>query len=404
MLARHRVGQQPSDEMSAISDDRTRPPDDGGAGGESGDTIVILFLGGDVMTGRGVDQILPHPGDPTLWENHVTNARTYVELAELVNGPIPAPVDFAWPWGDAQQLLDEVAPDLRIVNLETSITRSGDVAVGKGVNYRMNPANIPCLTTARLDACALANNHVLDFGRRGLEDTLDALGRAGLHPVGAGRNADEATAPAILASKSGGHVVVISVGCASSGIPPTWAVAANRPGIDFLPDLSTAAADGIVERVQRAKQPGDVAVVSIHWGSNWGYRVPVDQVEFAHRLVDGGVDLVHGHSSHHPRPIEVYHDRLILYGCGDLIDDYEGISGYERYRDDLRLLWFATLEPTSGAMVELRMAVVQARQMRLRHASSSDREWLREALDAVSRDFGVHVDLDGAGMLALRLP
>lgn len=363
---------------------------------------MILFLGGDVMTGRGVDQILPHPGDPTLWEDHVTNARTYVELAELVNGPIPAPVDFAWPWGDAQELLDQVAPDLRIVNLETSITRSGDVAAGKGVNYRMNPANIPCLTTARLDACALANNHVLDFGRRGLDDTLEAMSRAGLHPVGAGRNADEATAPAILPSKDGGHVVVVSVGCASSGIPPTWAATSNRSGIAFLPDLSTVTADGIVERMQRVKQPRDVAVVSIHWGSNWGYQVPADHVEFAHRLVDGGVDLVHGHSSHHPRPIEVYHDRLILYGCGDLIDDYEGIRGYERYRDDLRLLWFATLEPTSGAVVGLRMAAVQAHQMRLRHASSSDREWLRDVLDAVSRDFGAHIEADGDGMLMLR--
>ena len=60
------------------------------------DTVDVL-LSGDVMLGRGVDQILPHPGDPRLRERYVRDARTYVELAEDRNGPIPRPVDFAWP-------------------------------------------------------------------------------------------------------------------------------------------------------------------------------------------------------------------------------------------------------------------------------------------------------------------
>jgi hypothetical protein len=79
---------------------------------------------------------------------------------------------------------------------------------------------------------------------------------------------------------------------------------------------------------------------SIYWGSNWGYRVDADQVRFARRPIDGGVDVVHGHSSHHPRSIEVYRGKLILYGCGDCIDDYEGITGHQAYRDDLLLLYF----------------------------------------------------------------
>src|SRR4051812_11696113 len=103
------------------------------------DPLVTVFLGGDVMTGRGVDQILPHPGDPRLREPYIRDARTYVELAERVNGPIPRPVDFAWPWGDALETLDGLAPDARLVNLETSITRGDDVAGGKPVHYRMSP-------------------------------------------------------------------------------------------------------------------------------------------------------------------------------------------------------------------------------------------------------------------------
>jgi len=365
---------------------------------------VILFLGGDVMTGRGVDQILPHPGEPTLWEAHVKHARDYVTLAEATNGPIPRPVDFSWPWGDALQLLDQLAPDLRIVNLETSITSSADVAFEKGVHYRMNPANIPCLATADLDGCTLANNHVLDFGRRGLLDTLDALTRVGIRPIGAGRSAMEAAQPAILTDGKGSRVIVLALGAPTSGIPSSWAATADRPGITFLRDLSPPSADEVVKSVAALKHSGDVVVASVHWGSNWGYDVTSSQVEFAHRLIDGGVDVLHGHSSHHPRPVEVYRDRLILYGCGDLIDDYEGIGGYDRYRDDLRLLWFASLDASDGAVEALRMAPMQARRMRLRHADPDDREWLRTVLDKISRPFGARIELDDDQLLILPRP
>jgi poly-gamma-glutamate synthesis protein (capsule biosynthesis protein) len=367
-----------------------------------GHGLVNLFLCGDVMPGRGVDQVLPHPGDPTLREAYVDNARAYVALAEAVNGRIPSPVDFGWPWGDALQMLDYMAPDVRVINLETSVTRSDEFAPGKAVHYRMNPANLPCLTVARPDACVLANNHLLDFGRRGLEDTIDALSGAGLLAVGAGRDAGQARQPGVVTIEGGGRVVIFSCGIASSGIPPSWAATSDRSGIDFVPDLSDARADEIASRVRAMKRPGDVMVVSIHWGSNWGYDVPSDQVAFAHRLIDGGVALVHGHSSHHPRPIEVYRDKLILYGCGDVINDYEGITGYAEYRDDLRLLYFASVEADTGNLVGLRMAPMQARKMRLHRASGADSEWLRAVLERVSRRFGARVDLEADGILTVR--
>ncbi|MET9070435.1 CapA family protein, partial [Streptosporangium sandarakinum] len=141
---------------------------------------VRLFLGGDVMLGRGVDQILPYPGDPELREPYMRSALSYVELAEAVGGPVPRPCGFSRPWGDALPMIEDFGPDARVVNLETSVTRSDDFAPGKTVHYRMNPANLPCLAAVRPDVCALANNHVLDFGRRGLAETLDALAAAGL--------------------------------------------------------------------------------------------------------------------------------------------------------------------------------------------------------------------------------
>ncbi len=354
------------------------------------------------MLGRGIDQILPHPGDSALEEECVRDANAYVELAEAVNGPIPRPVDFRWPWGDALPALGEAEPDALVVNLETSVTRSDEFAPGKGVHYRMSPANLPCLAAARPDVCALANNHVLDFGRRGLEETLDALAGSGLRAAGAGRDASTARRPAVVPVHGSRRLLVFCSGAASSGIPRGWAAGGQRPGVDFAGRPSAATAAQTVGRVRELRRPGDLVIVSIHWGTNWGYHISHDEIAFAHALVDGGVDVVHGHSSHHPRPVEVYRGKLVLYGCGDFIDDYEGITGYEEYRDDLRLLYLVSLAADTGRLVGLRMAAFQARRMRLVNASCEDREWSRSTLDRISGRFGSRVDATKEGTLTLR--
>ncbi len=135
--------------------------------------MVTVLLCGDVMTGRGVDQIMPNPGDPRLAEPSVRDARTYVELAETANGPIPRRVAFSYVWGDALVEPEWSAADARLVNLETSVTRSDERWPDKDVHCRMHPENVPCLTAGRIDVCALANNHVLDHGRPGLLETLE---------------------------------------------------------------------------------------------------------------------------------------------------------------------------------------------------------------------------------------
>ncbi|HEY6275687.1 MAG TPA: CapA family protein [Streptosporangiaceae bacterium] len=368
------------------------------------DGLVTLFLCGDVMLGRGVDQVLPYPGDPELREGHGCDARAYVRLAERANGPIPQPASFSWPWGDALAVLDHMAPDVRVINLETAVTRSDDFAPGKPIHYRMSPDNLPTVTVAHPDACALANNHVLDLGRTGLLDTLGALAGAGVPAVGAGRDLAEARQPVAVPVPGGGRAVVFACGAASSGIPPSWAATATRPGVHFLPSLSRAAADDLIARVQAVRQPGDIAVVSIHWGSNWGYGVTNDQVRFAHRLIDGGADLIHGHSAHHPRPVEVYRGRLVLYGCGDAINDYEGIVGHQEFRSDLRLLYFASVAAGTGLLATLHMVPMQATKMRLCHAASADSEWMRAVLERISHRFRSRISHQPDGALILQPP
>ncbi|SCL72391.1 CapA family protein [Micromonospora peucetia] len=363
---------------------------------------VTLLLGGDVMTGRGVDAILPAPGPPELREPAVRDARDYVDLARAASGPVPSPVPPAWPWGEALDLLGALRPDVRLVNLETAVTGRGEPAPAKAIHYRMQPGNLACLTEARLDVCALANNHSLDFGPVGLTDTLDALVGAGIATAGAGRDAAAAWAPARVPLGPGRQLLVWSVATPSSGVPPSWAATAGGPGLAYLPEASAASADALAGRIAAVAGPGDRVLVSVHWGTNWGYEVPPGHVEFAHRLVDAGVDVVHGHSSHHPRPVEVYRDRLILYGCGDLVDDYEGISGQEAYRPELRLLWLPTVDAATGALRRLRAAPMRMRRMRLERAAPGDARWLGELLDGFGPQFASGFAADGDGLLTLR--
>ncbi len=368
------------------------------APGKSGESLsdradsVTLFLCGDVMTGRGIDQVLPHPSHPRIHEPFLQSAQGYVELAETVNGSIKRPVDFAYIWGDALKEFTLKKPDVRIINFETAVTRSDDYWRGKGINYRMHPDNIPCITAAAIDCCTLANNHVLDWGYSGLDETLDTLRTAKIQTTGAGANLNEAQAPAIMPLTGDARVVVFSFGAQSSGIPVAWAATKSREGINLLPDLSTRTLRNIAALVQKYKKPHDIVVASLHWGGNWGYAIPAEHVRFAHGLIEAaGIDIVHGHSSHHVKGIEVFKGKPILYGCGDFLNDYEGIGGYESFRDDLTLMYFVTMDPTRGQLLRLEMTAMQIRRFRVNYASTADARWLAAVLSREGDRFGTEV-------------
>ena len=224
---------------------------------------ITILMCGDVMTGRGIDQILPHPGDPTICESYMKSAQGHVKIA------------------------------------------------------------------------------------------------------GAGRNLVEAQIPAIKKVSSKGRVILFAFGLGTSGIPSDWAASDEKPGVNLLKNLGAKSLRDIQDKVRRVKHKGDIVVASIHWGSNWGYEIPREQTIFAHRLIDeAGVDIIHGHSSHHAKAIEIYKDKLILYGCGDFLNDYEGIGGYEEFRADLSLMYFATVDSSTGKLLELLMTPTQIRRFK----------------------------------------
>jgi poly-gamma-glutamate capsule biosynthesis protein CapA/YwtB (metallophosphatase superfamily) len=362
-----------------------------------------LFLCGDVMCGRGIDQVLAHPCSPELYEHYVRSAEDYVLLAEQANGRIPRRNGPSYVWGVALDEFKRMQPDARIINLEAAVTRSDDRA-HRGINYRMSPENAACLAAARIDCCALANNHVLDWGRAGLLETLTTLQKLNVKIAGAGRNDHEACAPAVL-NFSTTRLLFFSFGSVSSGIPFDWAATADTPGVNLLSGLSEQDATRVAGQIAALRRPDDLVVVSIHWGCNWGYHIPEEQTAFARTLIDeAGVSVVHGHSSHHPRAIEIYRDRLILYGCGDFLNDYEGIRGYEQYRDDLALMYFADLEPTGGSLRALNLIPLQIKNFRLSYPSRQDMEWVQQTLDRQCQRFKTRAMLDSDRQLVVTHP
>lgn len=373
---------------------------------EVGDLLLLmslrLFLCGDVMTGRGIDQALPHPVDPVLYEPYVRDAREYVELAEKANGPIPRPLSFDYIWGDALQELERAEVDLRIVNLETAITIAETPWPDKGIHYRMHPRNISCLSAAAINACALANNHMLDWGYDGLSETLQTLDALRIAHSGTGNNAEEALAPAVLNVEGKPRVLLFSFGSTTSGIPREWSVTPSRAGVNLLDDLSDATAARVADQMRQHQQPGDLLIASIHWGSNWGYDIPSKQIMFAHRLIEEGVAIVHAHSSHHVKAIEVFKGRLILYGCGDFLTDYEGISGYEEFRGDLALMYFVELDSQTGHLMSARLVPIKMRRFRLERDSGA--EWLCNLLNELGAPFGTRARLNKDKSIMLEWP
>jgi len=348
---------------------------------------IRLFLCGDVMLGRGIDQILSHPSNLRLHESYITDAREYVYLAENKNGEIAYPVSSDYIWGDALQIWNKLKPTIKIINLETAITQYDNYYSQKEIHYRMHPQNIGVLTSAEINMCALANNHVLDWGDEGLKETLLTLKNAGIQFAGAGETIQQAMSPAIVELTTHNRILLFSAGFAFSGVPSDWQASTKKPGVYYFSDMNDDAIAAIAENIKQYAKTGDLIIFSIHWGSNWGYEIPKSFRYFAHALIDiAKVDVIFGHSSHHPRPIEMYREKPILYGCGDFINDDEGIEGHETYRGDLTFMYFLDFNKTTLQLEKIKLIPMQIKKMRLNLANQEDCQWMLQTLNQTAVD------------------
>lgn len=346
----------------------------------NGKDVITMFLCGDVMLGRGVDQILHYPSDPALHEDYIKDAKDYVKLAEAKSGPIPRKVNASYVWGQALYLMNRPEIQARIINLETSITNSSDW-MNKGINYRMSPKNIDTLLAAKVDVCTLANNHTLDWGEQGLVETMDILKKQDIQFAGAGHSLEEAAQPATVELSGGGRILVFSCAMPSSGVPLSWAAGTKKLGLNVIKDYSQESIDFLARRINLYKRDNDIAVISIHWEGNWGYEIPKEQTEFARALIDEGADIIHGHSSHHFKGIEVYREKLIIYGCGDFINDYEGIKGFEKYHGELSLMFFPAVELSTGKLRSLVLIPMRLSGLHLVRAIKKEVQWVQKILN-----------------------
>jgi len=340
-----------------------------------------IFLCGDVMIGRGIDQILPYPSNPKIYEPFVKDARDYVKLAEEINGKIDYPVSFDYIWGDALKELEKENVDLRIINLETTITTSENFEP-KGINYRMNPKNVDVLKVFKVDVACLANNHILDFGEEGLLETIEVLNKNGILTVGAGKNIQQATTPAVILRRTTSRILIFNCEDVSSGVPFYWKAEKDRPGVNLISSSEKELTE-IINKINKYKKESDFTIFSIHWGPNWGYEISDEERNFAHRLIEeADVDLIFGHSSHHFKGIETYKGKLIIYGAGDFINDYEGIEGYEEFRGDLVLGYIVEIEK-NNKIKRLTLLPFRIKNFRLNLMNEGEMDW---ALNVLKRE------------------
>jgi poly-gamma-glutamate synthesis protein (capsule biosynthesis protein) len=226
------------------------------------------------------------------------------------------------------------------------------------------------LNSASIDYVSLANNHVLDYDIEALRDTLDILDKNNISHSGAGRNLKEAMKPAIIEKKlkpkpSNNHDSyynvdneevnnndsknTIRIGLISlTDNEPEWEAKDDLAGINYIP--TTLAPDRYYYRLQHdienAKKQSDLVIVSSHVGPHFRETPSMKYVNFAHKIIDFGADIYWGHSNHMPQGIELYkhndETKIILYDCGDFIDDYAIDSNYRNDLSFIFLLHFLT--------------------------------------------------------------
>ncbi|MEF8901507.1 MAG: CapA family protein [Halovenus sp.] len=319
---------------------------------------IRIGLTGDVMLGRNVDSYQQRRPPEAVWRNVL----------------------------DRLQDLDGL-----FINLECCLSTRGTrwTRTDRAFHFRADPDwVVPALEAAGVEGCALANNHVLDFGAVALEDTLDVLDDAGFAHAGAGRTIERALDPAVVRI---GDLTAAVVSFTDN--TPEYAADETSPGtarieIDVENDRSR---ELVGESLSRAKASDpDLLIASLHWGPNMVTEPPPAFRTFGRFLVDNGVDLVHGHSAHVFQGIEVYDGAPILYDTGDFVDDY---AVDRDLRNDRGFLF--EFRTDSEGPAELRLFPIEIYDCAVHEANEDARRWCHERMRELSAPFGTEFSREG---------
>ena len=197
--------------------------------------------------------------------------------------------------------------DIAFANLEAPLADSGNVAE-KRFTFKVPTKYVSGLQTAGFNLLSLANNHMLDFGALGLEQTLVTLDEAGILHTGAGRNRDEAWQPAVFYTPAG---TVAALAFSMTFPKEFWATDSSAGTAYPYEEKLIRTLDDLARQV-------DFLIVSFHWGTEKKDTPNDYQIYFAHLAIDHGADLVLGHHPHILQGLEIYKNRLIAYSLGNL--------------------------------------------------------------------------------------
>ncbi|HEV2916760.1 MAG TPA: CapA family protein [Candidatus Babeliales bacterium] len=306
------------------------------------ESIELGFVG-DVMLGRLTNEIIQQKGPRSIW-------------------------------GTMLPLLQSC--DCVIANLETALTRS-TTAVPKVFNFKADPNVVDALSLAHICAVNNANNHILDFDVEGLRETIQTLNDASIAHVGAGENISEAQKPA--------YITINNTRIAHIGITdnePTWHATDTKPGTYYC-DMSTAACAKVADHIKKIRADVDMLIISVHWGSNWATKPPENFISCAHAWIDAGADIIHGHSAHIFQGIELYNNKIIMYGLGDFIDDY---AIDETMRNDYAILAKLSIRNKKMHTLTIYPAIIES--MHVNVPSASDSAIILERIKNLSAENG----------------
>ena len=300
-----------------------------------------------------------------------------VMIGRLVNEEIRK-FGYDYPWGDMLEVLQNT--DINVINLETTLTASRK-KVNKVFNFKANPDKVRALKIANIHVANLANNHILDFSKEGLVDTINNLDKEGIKYMGAGFDAERAMEPLIIKHKG---VKIGFIGCTDN--EPGWK-AGKKPGTYFV---EIGKHGGLIDTLKKLQPKVDVLVLSIHWGPNMVSRPFSEHKAMAHEAIENGVDIVHGHSAHIFQGIEIYRGKVIFYDTGDFVDDYMVDLNL---RNDRCFYFLCHMKGKKVKKIELVPTCIS--DMQVNHADDKEAAWCLARMKELSHELGTEIRKDG---------
>lgn len=197
--------------------------------------------------------------------------------------------------------------DIAFANLEYPITMEGVRYTDKEYTFRGDPESLGAIRKAGFNLLSLANNHIMDYGEKGLRDTIRQCRKNRLVFTGAG--ADLASAGSLAVIKR--HGVRYGLLAYSLTFPEEFWATPHKPGTAH-PDWAQVGQD-----IRDARSRVDILIVSFHWGEELKSEPKKYQIDFAHHAINAGADIVLGHHPHVPQPIEIFKGRPVFYSLGN---------------------------------------------------------------------------------------